>query len=190
MRNMKFLMIVLLLAVLAFSGCGGSKDSEDSSGGDTSIPNNTPDTYNTEYVLSGRWDVIDQSITIDADYVNDTTLNLTLSTASMTFANTQIAGTRGLSTITLHETWNAYIEGGDVRVYMGLLAVNLDDQVVSLIKQGADNWRGEILDTYKTVLNIEVLAENLIKLTEHRIAPVSGDVLIEYDNELTFRKKE
>ena len=107
----------------------------------------------------------------------------------MTFANTQITGTRGLSTITLHETWNAYLDG-DVRVYMGIIPVNLDDQVVSLIKQGADNWRGEILDTYKTVLNIEVLADNLIKLTEHRIAPVSGDVLIEYDNELTFRKKE
>ncbi|MBQ7543387.1 MAG: hypothetical protein IJT02_00410 [Synergistaceae bacterium] len=190
MRNLKFLMIVLAVSVLVFSGCGGSKDSEESSeGGDTDIPNNTPDTYNTAYVLSGRWDVIDQSVTVDADYTNDTTLSLTLSTASLTFADTQITGTRGLSTITLHETWNAYIDA-DVRVYFGLVAVNLDDQVMSLIKQGADNWRCEVLDTYKTVMNIEILAENLIKLTEHRIAPVSGDVLIEYDNELTFRKKE
>ncbi|MBQ7154116.1 MAG: hypothetical protein IJR85_01020 [Synergistaceae bacterium] len=190
MNKMKFwsILLVLGLAVFAFSGCGGSADTE-TPGENGDIPNNTPDTYETADVLGGRWDVIDQSITIDADYTDGTTLELMLSTASLTFADTEIIGTRGLSTITLHETWNAYLNA-DVRTYMGIIPVNIDDQVISLIKQGADNWRCEMMDTYRTVMNIEILAANLIKLTEHRIAPLSGDVLIEYDNELTFRKKE
>lgn len=187
---MKFwsVLFVLGLAMFAFSGCGGSADTEESSESED-IPNNRPDTYDTADVLGGRWDVIDQEVKIEADYTDDITLEMMLSTASLTFADTQITGTRGLSTVTLHETWNAYLDG-DTRLYIGIIPINLDNEIVSMIKQGADNWRCEIQDMYKTVMNIEILAANLIKLTEHRIAPISGDILIEYDNELTFRKKE
>ena len=38
-------------------------------------------------------------------------------------------------------------------------------------------------------INIELLAYNIIRVTEHRLAVISGSSGIEYDNVMTFRKK-
>ena len=180
------LMICLCSAVFVFSGCGGSADSSSSSES-SDIPNNNPETYNTALVLDGNWEVIDQEITIDVDY-GDTGLNMYLVTASMTFTDTEITETRGISTVTLHESWRAVLND-DSRSYFGIIPVNLDNQVMSMVKSGADNWRCELFDEYKTVLNIEILAANIIRVTEHRLAVISGSNGIEYDNVMTFRKK-
>ena len=179
-------MICLCSAVFVFSGCGGSADS--SSGSEsTDIPNNNPDTYNTASVLDGDWEVIDQEITLDVDY-GDSSLNMYLVTASMTFTDTDITESSGNSIVTLHESWRAILDD-ETRSYLGIIPVNLDEQFMSMVKSGADNWRCELSDEFQTVLNIEILSENIIQVTEHRLAVISGDNGIEYDNVMTFRKK-
>ena len=175
---------------LTLSGCGGSADnSDDSSTDSTEIPNNSPDTYNIANVLNGNWALIDQEITVDADYIDDTTLNMYLVTASAVFDGTEITETRGLSTVSIRESWRTYIDG-DTRTYLGIIPINLDSQVMSMVKSGADYWRCELYDAYKTVLNIHIIDQNLITITEHRTAEITSGALIEYDAELTFRKKE
>ena len=178
--------VLMSLIVFVFSGCGGSADNNTEES--TEIPNNNPDTYNTAWVLDGSWAVLDQEVNITAD-LGENTLDMYLVTASMIFSDTEILGSRGLSTITTHESWRMILED-DTRTYLGIVPINIDNQVMSMIKSGADNWRCELSDAYKTVINIEILAENLIQITEHRIAAVSGDQGVEYDAVLTFRKKE
>ena len=189
MRKLVFwnLMICLCLSVFVFSGCGGSADTDSSDNLGTGIPNNNPESYNTAEVLDGNWEVIDQEVVINVDY-GDSTLEMYLVTASMSFTDTEITGTRGLSTITLHESWRAVLDD-DTRSYMGVIPINLDSEVMSMVKSGADNWRCELFDEFKTVINIEILAYNIIKVTEHRLAVINGSSGIEYDNVMTFRKK-
>ena len=178
------LMICLCFGVFMFSGCGGSADSSSSS-----ESFNNPDTYNTAEVLNGNWEVIDQEVVINADYGNTTYgMSMYLVTASMAFIDTDITETRGISTITLHESWRAVL-GDDNRTYMGIIPVNLDSQVMSMVKSSANNWRCELFDEYKTVLNIEILEADIITVTEHRLAVINDSNVIEYDNVLTFRKK-
>ena len=181
------MMICLCLSVFVLSGCGGSADTDSSDNLGTGIPNNNPESYNTAEVLDGNWEVIDQEVVINVDY-GDSTLEMYLVTASMSFTDTEITGTRGLSTITLHESWRAVLDD-DTRSYMGVIPINLDSEVMSMVKSGADNWRCELFDEFKTVINIEVLAYNIIQVTEHRLAVINGSSGIEYDNVMTFRKK-
>ena len=181
------LMICLCLSVFVLSGCGGSADTDSSDNLGTGIPNNNPESYNTAEVLDGNWEVIDQEVVINVDY-GDSTLEMYLVTASMSFTDTEITETRGLSTITLHESWRAVLDD-DTRSYMGVIPINLDSEVMSMVKSGADNWRCELFDEFKTVINIEVLAYNIIQVTEHRLAVINGSSGIEYDNVMTFRKK-
>ena len=169
------LMVCLCCGVFVFSGCGGSADTESS------------DSTSIAIVLDGNWEVIDQEIVIDVDS-GDSNLNMYLVTASMTFTDTELTETRGLSTITLHESWRVVLDD-DTRRYIGIIPINLDSQIMSMVKSGANNWRCELFDEYKTVLNIEILAENIIQVTEHRLAFINGTSGIEYDNVMTFRKK-
>ena len=185
-------MMIICLAVFSLSGCGGSKDS-DTDTESTDLPNNSPDTYNTAAVLDGTWNVIDQEITATATYSGDVSLSMYLATASIIFSDTEITGSRGLSSVSIHESWRFSRENaavGDVEV----IPINLDNQVMSMVKSGADNWRCELFDTYKTVLNIEVFAQNLIQVTAHRVSVIDegmlSGTLIAYDTVLTFRKKE
>ncbi len=158
-----------------FSGCGGTADTESS------------EYYNPAEVLEGTWEVIDQEIVIDVAS-GDSTLEMYLVTASMAFNDTEITETRGLSTITLHENWRVVL-ADDSRQYLGIFPVNLDNQVMSMVNSDANNWRCELFDEYKTVLNIEILSYNIIQVTEHRLAVLNGITGIEYDNVMTFRKK-
>lgn len=182
-------MIVLCFGVFVFSGCGGSADSSSSSSSSTALPNNEPDTYNTAEVLNGSWDVIDQEIVIDVDY-GESVLNIYLTAASLDFTGTELAETKGTSTVTFHESWRRVLVNGDSRTYMGIMQVNLDNQRMKMAKTGADNWRCELPeDDYETVLNIKILAENMIQVTEDRLVEIDGSSGIEYHNVMTFRKK-
>ena len=176
-------MACLCFMVFLFSGCGGSADTSSSDDSDY----NNPDSYNTAAVLDGNWEVIDQEVTIDVDY-GTSGLSMYLVTASMNFTDTEITETRGHTTVTLHESWRAVL-GDTSRTYFGIIPVNLDNQVMSMVKSGADKWRCELFDEYKTVLNIEILAYNIIRITEDRLAVISDGTGIEYNNVLTFRKK-
>ena len=181
------LMVYLCLAVFMFAGCGGSADTSSSESESTDIPNNKPDTYNTALVLDGNWEVIDPTIVINVDS-GDSKLEMYLVTASMTFSDTEFTETRGFSTVTLLESWRTVLDN-DTRSYIGIIPVNIDSQMMNMIKSGADNWRCELSDEFKTVLSLEILAENMIRVTEHRLALINGSSGIEYDNVMTFRKK-
>ena len=182
-------MIGLCFGVFVFSGCGGSADSSSSSSSSTALPNSEPDTYNTAEVLNGSWDVIDQEIAINVDY-GDSVLNMYLTAASLDFTGTELAETKGTSTVTFHESWRRVLVNGDSRTYMGIMQVNLDNQRMKMAKTGADNWRCELPeDDYETVLNIKILAENMLQVTEDRLADIDGSSGIEYHNVMTFRKK-
>ena len=183
------LIVCLCFGLFIFSGCGGSADSSSSSSESTALPNNEPDTYNTAEVLNGSWDVIDQEIAIDVDY-GDSVLNMYLTAASLAFTGTELAETKGTSTVTFHESWRRVLVNGDSRTYMGIMQVNLDNQRMKMAKSGADNWRCELPeDDYETVLNIKILAENMLQVTEDRLADIDGSSGIEYHNVMTFRKK-
>ena len=194
MHKTKFsiIMLALSMALFLFSGCGGSKDS-DTETNSTDFPNNTPETYNTAAVLDGTWNVIDQEITTTATYSGDVSLNMYLATASLLFSDTEITGTRGLSSVSIRESWRFSRENATI-ADVDVIPIHLDNQVMSMVKSGADNWRCELFDTYKTVLNITVLAQNLIQVTSHRFALLDSGMLagtlIEYNTTLTFRKKE
>ena len=177
----------MCFGVFLSGGCGGSADTSSSGSSGNAIPNNDPDTYNTAAVLDGNWEVIDQKVIIDVDY-QASGLNMYLVTASMQFTDTEITETRGLSTVTLHESWRA-VRDDSSREFIGVVPVNLDNQVMSMVKSGADNWRCEMFDEYKTVMNIEILEYNIIRITEHRLALINDTNGIEYDNVMTFRKK-
>ena len=186
------LMMILCLAVFSLSGCGGSKDSE-SETESTDIPNNNPDTYNTAAVLDGTWAVIDQEITATATYSGDVGVSMYLVTASMTFNDTEITGSRGLSSVSIRESWR-FTENDSTLANVEVIPINLDNQVMSMVKSGADHWRCELFDTYKTVLNITVLAQNIIQVTAQRVVAMDSGFLaghlIAYDTALTFKKKE
>ncbi len=170
-------MMCLCFVVFMLSGCGGSADSSSDS----------TSSYNTAEVLDGNWELIDQEVAIDVEY-GESGLNMYLVTASMAFTDTDITQTRGISTVTLHESWRTML-ADETRTYMGIIPVNLDNQVMSMVKSGADNWRCELFDEYKTVMNIEILAENMIQVTEQRLTVINDSNVIEYDNVMTFRKK-
>ena len=180
-------LICLCLAVFMFSGCGGSADTSSSETESTDIPNNEPDTYNTALVLEGNWEVIDQEIIVNVNS-GDSKLEMYLVTASMTFSDTEFTGTHGFSAVTLHESWRVMLNA-TTRSYIGIIPVNIDNQMMNMIKSGADHWRCELSDEFKTVLNLEILAENMIRVTEHRLADINDTSGIEYDNVMTFRKK-
>ena len=179
---------MISIAAILSGGCGGSADSSSSSE-DSTISNNEPNTYDAQKILNGTWVVIDQEdISVAVDYGDDT-LDMLLITANLTFSNTSINGSSGVSFITSHETWHAFLNA-DTRNYMGIQSVNLDNQVMSMMQSGADKWRCVLYDQYRTVFNIEVLAENVIQVSEHRIAVVGDSVGVEYEVTFTMRKQD
>ena len=193
--NFLWLMLILSLAVFMFSGCGGSADSSssDSDSENTELPNNLPDTYNTEAVLQGTWADIDQEMTVNAVYSDsgDISLNLDLVTASMTFSDTQLTSTKGTATVSIHETWRTSLDSSLLED-TEIIPIEFNNQLASMLKSGADNWKCEMFDKYKNVLNIEVLAKDIIRVTSRKIALINSGTfsgtLIQYDTTLTFRK--
>ena len=177
------MVIIMCSAAFLSGGCGGSADSASEN---TTIANDEPDTYNTQEILNGTWIVIDQdniSVTVDSS-----NLEMRLITASITLSNTNITGTSGVSFITSHETWHMFL-GGDTRNYLGIQAVNIDNQVMSMIQSEADKWRCELYDQYRTVMNITVLSQNVIQVTEHRIAEINDTEGVDYEVTFTMKKQ-
>ena len=196
LRNLKiFWLIVLCMLVFNFSGCGGSADSSSSDNNsndnntNTEIPNNTPETYNTAYVLDGDWLLIDQEILIDdIVYTNDASLTMYLVEASINFSDTEIFDERGISSVDFHESWRIFANA-DERIYLGIQSFDISEQHMNMSKSGADNWRCEFYyDTYKNVMNINIIQENMITITEHRAVSLNNVVFV-YDNVMTFKKK-
>ena len=190
MNKMKLwaILLVLGLAVSAFSGCGGSADSENDS--DSSTPNSLPDTYDTADVLSGAWEYIgEEASTVDIESDDNFTLSMTLAGASLVISDVDVSNTSGTARITLHETWRAFVEG-DTTQYYGIIPVNLDQQTMSLTKTAKDNWRCDVYEPYRSTINIEILAPDIIQLTENRVADVDLLKAKQYENTMSFRKPQ
>ena len=186
------IMIVMCFAMFTLSGCGGSADtsSEDSASGNSSegnaeVPNDNPDTYTTQSILDGTWSITDhETITITASY-GDNEVDMTLITASLTFTNTSIDQTNGTSTVSGKEDWHVF-ENTDRRTYLGIKSFTFEDNSMIMIQSGADKWRCELDDEHRTVLVISLQSENIIQVTEHRVAVINS-ISIEY--EVTYSMK-
>ena len=190
MRSMKFGVVIVMLGlcVFAFSGCGGSADTDSDS--DSSTPNSLPDTYDTAELLSGAWEYIgEETSTVEIDSDDTYTLSMTLAGASLVITDVNVNNTSGTARITLHETWRAFVDG-DTTTYYGIIPVNIDAQTMSLTKTAKDNWRCDVYEPYRSTINIEILAEDIIQLTENRVADVGFLKAKQYENIMSFRKPQ
>ena len=183
-------MMVMLLAVFAVSGCGGgSLDPEDSSGEtEQSIPNNSPDTYDTQSILEGSWRALDDSYEFSAEY-----LTFRLNSALLTFSSTDIKGTVAQSKVTSHQYWYAYYTYGTLYTDLGLQTLGLDfsGETGTMIHQGKDRWRCNVDGNSKVVMNIEVISENVITVNYQGVTgALYNGYGTAYNFTLTFRKEE
>ncbi len=173
MRNIKFwcFMSVMILAVFAFSGCGGgSLDPQDDSASseetsnentDLAVPNDYPDTYDTARVLSGEWAIINET----SDTANDitieqggTTVVLHFIASDVSFSNTEIAknkegntGNSGTSHVKGVMKWFATITVPSSTIVGDTPVTTYDiyretvsqdiDSDVNMIRAGKDTWR-------------------------------------------------
>ena len=188
-RNIKFwcLVFVLGLAVFAFSGCGGSASSD--SDEDSSTPNSLPDTYDTAALLTGAWIFVGENAsTITLTSGDNSSLSMTLTAASLVISDVNLTNTSGTASLTLHETWRAF-RNGDNTEYYGLVPINMDNQIMSLTKTAKDNWRCDVYEPYRSSISIEILREDIIRLTENRVVAVEGMPARQYENTMSFRKQ-
>lgn len=185
------LLVVLGLCVFMFSGCGGSADTESSDDKKPEGPNDYPDSYNTQNMLNGTWVIIDDKTTEISTASGDETIRMQLITASMTFSDTKIYNSSGLTSITSRETWHIFLDTADgTTKYLGKQAINLDNQVVSMVQIGSDKWKCEIYDEYRTLLNIELLSDKRIQVYERRILEVNNSYAMQYEITFNMRKPD
>ena len=190
MRKFMGLFLVMSLCVFMLSGCGGNVYDEETSDEETQTdetPNNYPDTYDTASVLNGTWIMIEGADAITLDYEEDS-IELQQISGTTIFSNTQLKNDTGVSFVTSHTSWHAFLDG-DTRSYMGIVPIDIDDQVVNLTHIGSNKWRGEVYDAYRTVMEIEILSEKTITIQQKGVAFIDDTHGIDYDITFTFRKQ-
>lgn len=191
MRNFRALRMLAVIGLLVFaiSGCGGgSLDPETSTETEQTIPNDSPDTYDTQRLLEGSWRALDDSYEFSAE-----DFSFRLNSALLAFSSTDIKGTVAQSKITSHQYWYTDYTSGDVVLDLGLRTLGLDfyGETGTMIHQGKDRWRCNIDGESKVVMNIEVLSETLIEVNYQGVTGVIHDNTgAAYDFTLTFRKEE
>ena len=196
MRNFWGLLLIMILSVFMLSGCGGNVYSGSSSDGTTTSEDQTPsidspDSSQTENILNGTWLMIEGAEGITLDYTSDSEdISIELSQISGTtiFSNAQINGETGTSFVTSHTSWRAFREG-DTRLYLGIVPINIDDQVMTLTYAGSNKWHGEISDAYHTVMEIEILSERTLTIQQKGVAFIDSVHGVDYDITFTFRKQ-
>ena len=184
------LMMVMAVAVFALSGCGGgSLDPDKSYDEETpSIPNNSPDTYDTEKVLEGSWQAVDSEYTFNADY-----FNFRLNSARLTFASTDIKGTVAQSKVSSRQEWHSTYTSGDVRTDLGInsLGLDFDTKTGTMIHQAKDRWRCNVDGDNKILMNIVVSSDSFIQVNYQGVSGVLfQNTKAEYNFTLNFRKEE
>ena len=181
--------VVMGLFVFLVAGCGGgSLDPEESSETEQSIPNNSPDTYDTERVLEGTWRVSDSSHEFSAG-----NFSFRLNSAVLTFTSTDIKGTVAQSKVTSLQEWYTDYTSSDINIALGIqsLGLNFNAQTGTMIHQGKDRRRCNIDGDNKVLMNIAVSSDAVIRVN------YQGTTGIIYDNHsvgynftLNFRKEE
>ena len=193
MRNFRAwgMLIVMGFAVFVLSGCGGgSLDTGDpiDSEPQQTIPNNSPDTYDTQSLLEGSWMAIDSTYQYSTEY-----FNFRLNSARLTFTSVDIKGTVAQSKVSSRQEWFADYESNDVYVDLGVqsLGLDFDSRTGTMIHQGKDNWRCNIDGDNKILMNITVSSDTIIRVNYQGISrSLYGSIGAEYDFTLTFRKEE
>ena len=183
-------MMVMTVAVFALSGCGGGSLDPNKSYDDeeTSIPNNSPDTYDTEKVLEGSWQAIDSEYTFDAE-----NFSFRLNSARLSFASTDIKGTVAQSKVSSRQEWHSTYTSSDVKVDLGInsLGLDFDSKTGTMVHQGKDRWRCNIDGDNKVLMNIVVSSDTLIQVNYQSVSGVLYNrTKAEYNFTLNFRKEE
>lgn len=183
------LVFAVILCVFIFAGCGGNVYDEEpaESPSTDETPNNYPDTYDTTSVLNGTWLLIENAENITLDY-EGSSVELQQISGTTRFSNTQLKNDTGVSFITSHSTWHAFRDD-ETRTYMGIVPIDIDDQVVSLTHIGSNKWRGEVYDARRTLMEIEILSDKTIAIQQKGIAFIDEIHGVDYDIAFTFRKQ-
>lgn len=184
-------MMVMVMGVFTLSGCGGgSLDPDTSDEAELTIPNNLPDTYDTEKILEGSWRVLDEEYTFSAEY-----FSFRLNYAFLRFDSVDIMGTVTQSKVTSNQDWYTYYTGSTSSYsrYLGMdsLGLNFERATGTMIHQGRDKWRCNVGGVNKIVMNITVLSENTISVNYQGVTDVLyNNIGAAYSFTLTFRKEE
>ncbi|MBQ7168978.1 MAG: hypothetical protein IJR63_03640 [Synergistaceae bacterium] len=189
-RSWPFLAAIglFMFAVTGCSGSGGSLEPSDPAEQEITIPNDYPDTYDTERVLEGTWRTVDENYEASSTY-----FRFVLNSASLTFTSTDIEGTVAQSSITSRQEWYTSLISGDVEIDLGInsLGLNFDGETGTMIHQGKDSWRCNVDGNSKTAMNIKVLSETLITVGfKGTTGSIYNGIGTLYDFTLTFRKEQ
>ena len=157
-------------------------------GGSPAIPNDEPDTYDTQAVLEGSWRTIDGEVSFTAD---DFTFRL--NSAALSFASTDVNGTVAQALVTSNQEWHSVLASGDVNIDLGIRSLDLDfaAETGTMIHQGRDRWRCNVDGEVKTLMNITVSSDTLIRVNYQGTAKrLYGNMGAEYNFTLNFRKEQ
>lgn len=184
------MLIVMGFAVFVFSGCGGgSLDTGTPLNVEPkyTIPNDYPDTYDTQSVLEGSWLAIDSTYEYSAE-----SFNFRLNSARLTFASVDIKGTVAQAKVSSSQEWFADYASTDVNIDLGVrsLGLDFDSRTGTMIHQGKDNWRCNIDGDNKVLMNITISSDTIIKVNYQGVTDtLYRDTVAEYDFTLNFRKE-
>ena len=199
------MLAAMCLFVFAVSGCGGG--SLDGNVGDedtsNSIPNNAPDSYDTEKVLAGEWSVLNDSNTISTVNLtrNQYTIQMRLISARMNLDDVLISGNGGsLSVKESKQEWYVLLttsyedpylvpyiddEDGQLKYRLALRTLySYDSDTVSsdinssvlMTRSGKDKWRFEFIKD-NNELNKKATAMNIEITSETTIHVKQQDII-------------
>ncbi len=179
---------VLLMFVFAFSGCGGGSLDPETSHSEPSVPNDLPDTYDTQKVLAGSWRAIDS----EYEFSTDSYFGFRLNSALLVFDSVDIKGTVAQAKVSSRQEWFTAYTSSDLTVDLGVqnIGLDFDSRTGTMIHQGKDRWRCNVDGDSKILMNITVSSDTVIKVNYQGVTGVLYDnTVAEYDFTLNFRKE-
>ena len=220
MRKLRAWGLLLAMSALIFAvaGCGGgSLDGDVSEDTDNSIPNNMSDSYDTAKVLAGEWSVLNDTIDSISLERNDTTIQMRLIAARMSFDDVVIKNNGGSLRIkNSTQEWYVlittkdyqarsvpYIDENGALKYMleveEVYVYNSDtvssdiNSSVLLTHSGSNKWRFQFvkdngaLNKQATAKNIEITSDSTIHVKQQDIITVAS-YDVYYEAEFDMRK--
>ena len=185
----KFFWVALCLCVLFISGCGGSLDPQDNDNTTQTISQDVAPSFNVSEILNGNWSVIDESIATEINYDGNTYIELIMASVSFAFTGTEIHGNNGTALVTSFQTWREILNKNSVRTYLGFYNLNIDNELMTLTNAGANKWRGEVQDTDRTIINLEILSPEIMRVTQEGISEIYDNRGMNYSFTFTMRKR-
>ena len=195
LRNVKLwaLMFILGLFVTAFSGCGGSLDTDesDSTESTTDTETTTDDTaeYSIASILDGNWTAVDDDVSMTLNYNDSDDVELQMISARMFFSSTKVSGNTGSSNATSHQIWRAFLDSDNVRTRLDDVYLDVDNAIMTMTRSEGSKWRCELQDVDRTIMIIEVTSPTMIQVTQQGITHVYSNLGMDYSITFTMRKQ-